>query len=150
MRNSPKAFPIAIVVWPILTEEESPSLTTGKLVASILRTAIRTYFQLSLLDPKYKDKTLEIVNQTIKLAPTDPKLLVNKAVILTQFERVPEAIENYQKAIELKPDYREAHLQLGDLYVKTGEKDLANKEAEFVLGLIPNDPDALKLLEQIK
>ncbi len=117
---------------------------------SVLRTAIRTYFQLSLLDPKYKDKTLEIVNQTIELAPTDPKLLVNKAVILTQFEQIPEAIEAYKKAVELKPDYREARLQLGDLYVKTNQKDLAKQQADYVLEKIPNDPDALKLQEAAK
>lgn len=122
----------------------SPSNTT------ILRTAIRTYFQLTLLDSKYEAKTLETVNRSIDSAPTDPKLLLNKAIILTQLQKQDEAIKTLLKAIELKPNYREARLQLGDLYVQTGEKDLAKQEAEYVLNIIPNDPDALKLLEQLK
>lgn len=125
-------------------------LSISPVNTTVLRTAIRTYFQLSLLDPAYKDRTLEIADKSIALAPTDPKILLNKAVILTQFDRQDEAIEVLKKAIELKPNYREARLNLGDLYIKKKEKNLAKEQIDFILNLIPNDPDALKLQDQLK
>jgi Flp pilus assembly protein TadD len=93
---------------------------------------------------------LEIADKSISLAPTDPKILLNKAVILTQFDRQDEAIEVLKKAIELKPNYREARLNLADLYIKKKEKNLAKEQIDFILNLIPNDPDALKLQDQLK
>lgn len=124
--------------------EISPVNTT------VLRTAVRTYFQLSLIDESFKQKTLDVLNRAIALSPTDPKLLLNKAVILGQFGKQNEAIEALQKAIELKPNYREALLALGSEYNKVGEKDKAKKQADIVLKMIPNDPDALKLQDEIK
>lgn len=122
----------------------SPTNTT------ILRTAIRTFFQLSLVDPKYEAKTLETVDKSIASAPTDPKLFLNKGIILNQLQKQDEAIKSLLTAIKLKPNYREARLQLGDLYLKTNRKDLAKEQADYVLNLIPGDPDAMKLLEQLK
>ena len=127
-----------------LALSQSPANTT------ILRTAIRTFFQLTLLDPEMEGRTLEIVDKSIALAPTDPKLLLNKQVILTQLNKQEEAILVLQKAIELKPNYREARLNLADLYIKTNKKDLAKEQIDFVLKLIPNDPDALKLQEKLQ
>lgn len=125
-------------------------LSISPVNTTILRTAIRTYFQLSLIDPEYKNKTLEIVDRSISLAPTDPKLLLNKAVILTQFERNEDAVNAYLQAIEMKPNYRDARLPLADLYIKMGEKEKARQQLDMVLKMIPGDPDALSLLEQLK
>ncbi|MBI2039833.1 O-antigen ligase family protein [Candidatus Microgenomates bacterium] len=79
---------------------------------SFWRTAIRTYFELSGLDKNYTDKTLQALDQTIKLAPTDPKLYYNKALILQTINKTQEAIKSLEKAIELKPNYQEAIQQL--------------------------------------
>ncbi len=75
---------------------------------SFYRTAIRTYFELATEDPGYIDKTLQALDQAIILAPTDPKLYYNKALILQSQNKKPEAIAAFQKAIELKPNYLEA------------------------------------------
>ncbi len=116
---------------------------------SLWRTAIRTYYELSLIDSKFEDKTLETVDNTIALAPTDPKLYYNKALILFQLGKKIEAVEVMKKAIEFRPNYREAHLTLGGFYLELSEKEKARAEAELVLKIIPNDPDALKLIDQI-
>lgn len=126
------------------------SLSISPINTTILRSAIRTYFQLSLIDPSFQPKTLEVINRSIELAPTDPKLLLNKAVILTQFEKEPEAVSALQKAIELKPNYREARLNLADLLIKSGQKDSAQIQLDSVLKLFPGDADALTLQESLK
>ncbi len=75
---------------------------------SFWRTAIRTYFELASLDKKYVDNTLAALDIAIKLAPTDPKLYYNKALILESMGREDEQMQNLQKALELKPNYLEA------------------------------------------
>ncbi len=116
---------------------------------SLWRTAVRTYYELSVLDPKYEDKAEQTMDQTIVLAPTDPKLYYNKALILSQLGKNEEAVEVMKKAIELKPNYREAYLSLSSLYSETKHYDLAKEEADKVLKMIPNDPDALQRLTDI-
>lgn len=74
---------------------------------SFWRTAVRTYFELSSLDKKYVNKTLETLDQTISLAPTDPKLYYNKALILNSLDKKDEEIQALQKALQLKPNYQE-------------------------------------------
>ena len=79
---------------------------------SFWRTAVRTYFELSSLDKKYTDKTLQALDRAIKLAPTDPKLYFNKALVLQSEDRGREVIAALEKAIQLKPNYVQALQQL--------------------------------------
>ena len=126
------------------------ALSISPVNTTINRTAIRTYFSLALLDPTLQEKTMEIVNRAVALSPTDPKLLHNKGVILSQFDKINEATASLNQAINMKPNYRDARLSLADIYIKNNQKDLAKKEIDAVLKLIPGDPDALKLQEQLK
>ena len=114
---------------------------------SFWRTAIRTYFELSGLDKTYTDKTLSALDQTIKLAPTDPKLLYNKAVILGEEDRNDEAIQALQKAIDLKPNYRDGYFALSLFYFDKKERQKAIDNMNMVLTLAPNDPEALQQLK---
>ena len=125
------------------------ALSISPVNTSINRTAIRTYFSLSLLDPELQNKTLEIVDKSIVLSPTDPKLLHNKGIILIQYKKFDEAAENLNRAIAMKPNYRDARLSLAGLYIEMDKKDLAQEEINAVLKLIPGDTDALKLQDQL-
>ena len=79
---------------------------------SYLRTAVRTYFELSVLDPVFLDKTIESLDKAILLAPTDPKLYYNKALVLSAADRKEEEITLLQKALKLKPNYPEVQAAL--------------------------------------
>jgi len=79
---------------------------------SYWRSAVRTYFALSDLDQKYLTNTLDAIDTAIKLAPTDPKLYYNKALILASENKKNEEIDNLKKALDLKPNYLEAKAQL--------------------------------------
>lgn len=83
-------------------------LKTSPSNISFWRTAIRTYFELSTLDDKYLTQTLMALDMAIKLAPTDPKLYYNKALILSSTGKTKEVITLLQKAVFLKPNYVEA------------------------------------------
>ncbi len=123
------------------------SLETSPRNVSFLRTAIRTFFQLSTLDPKFEKITFQIIEVATKLAPSDPKVLYNKALILGQLDRYSEAVEALKEAIKLKPNYREAYLTLGEDYAKLKDKDSAREAFEVVLRLVPSDPEALERIK---
>ena len=88
---------------------------------SYLRTAVRTYFELSLLDESFTQKTLDVLDKAILLAPTDPKLYYNKALILESQGKKQEQIEALQKAFSLKPNYLEVKAALEEA-TKSAEK----------------------------
>jgi len=79
---------------------------------SFWRTAVRTYFELTTVDKKYMDDTLNTLNKAITLAPTDPKLFYNKALVLDSMNKKDEELKVLQQALKLKPDYQEALAQL--------------------------------------
>ena len=87
-------------------------LKTNPNNVSFWRSAIRTYFELSSLDKKYIEVTLTTIDHTIKLAPTDPKLYYNKALILDSQGKKAEGIKVLEQALQLKPNYLEAKAQL--------------------------------------
>lgn len=80
---------------------------------TLYRNGIRTYFILSQLDQSLTQKTLEVVDQTIKLSPTDAKLQHIKATILGFLGKEEEAKEALRAAIKLKPNYPEVQEALG-------------------------------------
>ncbi len=129
-------------------QETNQVLTTDPKNTSFWRTAIRTYFELSGLDKNYTQKTLDTIDHTISLAPTDPKLYYNKAIILGQDNRNKEAIEVLQKAIALKPDYRDAYYGLALFQFDDGQKEQAVQNLNLVLKLNPQDSEALDKLNE--
>ena len=93
----------------------SSTLNISPKNTSYRRTTIRTYFELSALDKKYVDNTLNALDMAIRLAPTDPKLFYNKALILESLGKKDEETENLKKALELKPNYLEAKTSLNEI-----------------------------------
>lgn len=140
---------------------------------SLWTTAVRTYYQLSAIDKTFFEKTLQALDQSIKLSPTNPKLHYNKAIILDQIgeassdQKDPnkknpytqKAIEALEKAVSLKPNYREGYVALALFFfdLANAESD-KNKAIEFeqkavetmnkVLILVPGDQEALQHLNE--
>ncbi|RKU27649.1 hypothetical protein C6499_11610 [Candidatus Poribacteria bacterium] len=62
----------------------------------------------------------------------------------------PEAINALQKAVEIDPDFKEAHYSLGEFYFKIGDLEAAKKETREALQIDPNYKLASCLLISIK
>lgn len=92
----------------IATDITQKLLTDHPNNVSLFRNAIRTYYTLSVVDPEFTQKTLEVIDQTINLAPTDPKLYYNKALVLDSTGDKDGIKQLLDKALELKPNYKEA------------------------------------------
>lgn len=111
---------------------------------SIWRTAIRTYFELSLVYTEFKKTTLDAFDRTIKLAPTDPKLHYNKALVLEQYGQDSQALDELRQAVKLKPDYLDALLKLSVLEEKRGDIETALDLTRKILKYEPQDPGMLR------
>lgn len=131
-------------------EQAQTSTNLSPRNVSVVREAVRTYYQLSLVDPKYEQTALEMIDRAILLAPTDAKLYYNKALLVLQNGRTQEAINQLVFATQLKPNYLEAHSSLATVYEQEGLTEAAIKGWETILKLVPNDPEAKKKLEELK
>lgn len=116
---------------------------------SFFRTAIRTFYQLSALDPKFNDTTLQTLDKAIQLAPTDAKLYYNKGLILGQNNRIPESTASLQKAINLRPTYKEAYIASAEIFLQEGDKNKAKQYLEMVLKFAPDDQEATELMKKV-
>ncbi len=59
------------------------------------------------------------------------------------------AIDNFQKSIELKPNFTPAYYLLAQIYEMKGEKDLAIQGYEIVLQLEPGNEEVIKKIEEL-
>lgn len=115
---------------------------------SFWRTAIRTYYDLTLLDDSLNPKLLSIFDTTISLAPTDPKLLYNKAVVLGTLDQTAKAIEALNSAIKLKSNYTDAYFALGLFHYDSGNYKEAVSNMRNVLKVAPQEGDTLEKLNE--
>ena len=68
----------------------------------------------------------------------DPSVIFNRAVELQQQGKLNEAADEYRAALKLKPDYAEAHANLGAVLARLGKYDEAVAAYESALKLAPH------------
>ncbi|MEO0131043.1 MAG: tetratricopeptide repeat protein [candidate division WOR-3 bacterium] len=64
----------------------------------------------------------------------------NRGYVYLNLNKIPEAIENFQKALELKPNYFEAYFNLGNAYFQKKDFLLAEKSYYSALKLNKKNP----------
>lgn len=105
----------------------------------------RVMFSLSELSPTVLPEAVTAIETANKLAPTDAKIVYNQALIYDQVGRKEEALALLNKAIKLKPNYRDAYYakalflsqnadaEKKDKSKQTELKNEAKKTLEFIL-----------------
>jgi tetratricopeptide (TPR) repeat protein len=93
-------------------------------------------------------KSEQAYQKVVELNPREaPQVFYNLgALIMNKDDRgdddTQRAIAAFRKAVELKPDYREAHKQLAFALLGAGDPEGAKAELEACLRLAPDAPDA--------
>lgn len=117
---------------------------------NIKRDAATMHIKLSSINPDYLTAAREILEEAVKLAPTDAKLFYNLSLSHLRSGDYKSAIKVMEKTISLKPNYQDARFALALMYVDAGEKEKAKEELGYILKYInPNDPRAKRELEEI-
>jgi tetratricopeptide (TPR) repeat protein len=86
-------------------------------------------------------ENIEICKQALQRAPENPQAYYELAKAYQENfggGTTREAINNFQKAIALKPDYVEAHYELATIYRVKSMYDEAIKEYNLVIDLAPH------------
>lgn len=98
----------------------------------------------------YLDSAIREFDYVLERAPADfallPEILTKKGEAFVRQGRSPLAIEQFERAIEIKPDYWPPYAQLGDYYKDAGDLEKAREILERGLAA---DPDARGLQRRL-
>ncbi|MGB9637303.1 MAG: O-antigen ligase family protein, partial [Microgenomates group bacterium] len=118
---------------------------------NVLKTRVRVFYLLSLIKPAYLTEAVDTLLESMKLAPTDPKLVYNLGLLYAKMNNSSLAIQTIEKAIQLKPDYVDARNALELLYEETGDKQKALEQLQILIKLAPeNAAEFQKRLDKLK
>ncbi len=94
----------------------------------ILTTLINYYLETS-----QNDKALNYLNTAIESDPSNPSFYYARAVLNDNSKKFEEALADYNKALELDPQFFNALYNIGVMYFNKGveEMNLANEETDF-------------------
>jgi tetratricopeptide (TPR) repeat protein len=135
--------------YAIASIQKSLSLSPANV--NLKRSAFGLYVRLSTIDEKYLVEARNMLTETIKLAPTDAKLYYNLGIADANLSQYQAALEDFQKAVELKTNYAEARIQYAALFIHLGKPTEAKEQLIYVLNKIdPNNQTAKQALDNIK
>lgn len=83
----------------------------------------KSYLTLASLDSNYHNQAVLELERSRELAPTDPKLAYNLALVYTRVDQIDLAEQQLLDAITLKPNYPEPYYALTLLYEQTKQLD---------------------------
>ena len=115
---------------PSAEPEESPAIKEAK-------------NGLSLLQEGKTDEAIQAFEKVIALDPSNPTVHYNLGVAYERKDAADKAQAQFQEAVKLKPDFGEAYLALGNLYLSQKKFDAPAMEAlSKATELLPNNYDA--------
>jgi len=106
---------------------------------SLLKQAANNYSRLFSVAKEYTQKEVSILEQLMKLAPTDPSIRYKYASLLAKIGLIDESIKELNKTIEMKDDYKTANQLLAYIYEDLGEKQKAHDLYVKILRYYPGD-----------
>ena len=131
-------------------EESNKSMALSPANVNIKRTAADNYVNLSVIDPGYLGNARIILEDAVRQAPTEAKLLYNLALAYLRTNDVEAAVKTLEKTIEMKKDYSKAYYALALIYIDLGEKEKAKTYFEYILkNISPNDPVIKRELDEL-
>jgi O-antigen ligase len=124
------------------------------------KTRTRTLFTLAQMQPELLKDAYQTILEVQKLAPTDAKILYNKALIEEVMEKPTEALNTLNETIKIKENYLDAHYRKAIVLISLSESDTQNSqkyrdEAKAVLtniitNLAPEFEQAKELLKTLE
>jgi len=125
---------LGIIVPMCVLATRLPRAATSVVVVLL---AILTFRQSAM----YGD-TETLYRETIARNPQSWMAHNNLGVALGKMDRVPEAIDEYQAALRIKPDYAEPHNNLATIYSRQGRMPEAIAEVREALRIKPDYSEA--------
>ena len=114
------------------------------------RTRVSIFERLSAVNPTYLLAKKKALEDLIPFAPTDASLYYGLGLTEERLGQTEEALISLAKAIELKPNYKNARFAKALVLINLGKKEEAREEFVYILEKIePNDNLVREELEKI-
>ena len=150
--NNPNIYQIYFNIGDVLrekgefdkaNEQYNIAMAKAKEKADIVMQAkaLASLGEICLRQEKLKEAQ-ELFTQSIALNPKDEILAYNVAEIFFGRNQVDKAIEYYNLATQIKPEWSEPYLKLGYAYLNKGEMDKAVEQLNEFLKRDPESPQA--------
>ncbi len=110
------------------------SVATGLIILLAITSSYFTYARCGVWE-----NNDSIANDLIEKFPNDRLVLNNKAYLLFEEKRYEESIRLFNKAIQVRPDYIMAYINLINSYIALNNYDHALKTADTALTYAPKD-----------
>ena len=108
------------------------------------------YNQLTSFAEGAIDWTIASYSQAIQLDPTNPQLRLNLGGVYLSLSDNLQAIKIFEQAVNLKPDWANAHYNLAAAYKADQQYSFALQQMQMVAQLVPTDsPDYQQVQEEI-
>lgn len=134
----------------IAVQSSDTAIADAPEVATYWRTRVKVLYSLATIDNKYFPMATTAIDKAIALAPTDAKIHYFSGVLGAATGNVQGAIKRLEETRDLKINYRDARFQLAKLYLENGQRDLAKKEADFIITRIGDDEEVKKWMADNK
>jgi tetratricopeptide (TPR) repeat protein len=95
------------------------------------------------------DKAESAWRRVLARKPDDPEALGDLGLLASRRHQYAEALGFFQRAMELKPNLGEPHLNLGDTYLKMGLRGPAELQLRAAVALSPDNTRARDMLAQL-
>lgn len=114
------------------------------------RTRARIFINLAQLNPQFLEEARSALEQALVLAPTDAKLMYNLGLVELSLGNINQGIYRLEQAVQAKPDYTVAYLQLAQQYKAQGATDEVYRIYSKLVELEPNNEEFLETLENLQ
>jgi tetratricopeptide (TPR) repeat protein len=111
----------------------------------------RTSLAFALFKNGALDAALEEYERVVSSGLCSSDILVNMGIIYREKEALNKAVDSFDRAIRLNPDYAPAYYQLGQTYQAMGEKERARRAWKAYLDRTQGEPvaaDVRKAMEE--
>ena len=138
---SEKNIPVSIQTG--LAHHQAGRLSEAAAIYAAIPETSQSFAQATYLlgmiaqDQAEHTRAITLFERAGKLSPREPVIAFQKAVSLNQAGLTEQAIESYQAALALNPNYVEAHCNLGNLLKRKGDKSGAIACYERALKIAP-------------
>ncbi|MFZ5932659.1 MAG: O-antigen ligase family protein [Patescibacteria group bacterium] len=135
----------------LAVSESERAITLSPRNLNLKRSRANVFIKLSTLDPGYLAGARDTLLDAVTFAPTDAKLYFNLGLTYARLGDVDNALKVFEKAINLKGNYKDARLAYALILIDKGQRQKAKEELTYILEKIdPNDPITRQTLEEIK
>lgn len=131
--------------------ESGKALNLSLANINIKRNQASLYIQLSTIKPEYLLTAKELLIESIKLAPTEAKLLYNLAIAYYRTGDIDSAINLMEKTVSYKANYKDAYFALSLMYLDKEDNEKAKENLEYILKYLdPGNEQIKRQLDEIK